>query len=75
MNFNTLWPKFAFLLVHVTNSELPLVLFATAAASWHLAYVLQKQNAREREAGLARKVAAAYTVLPVMLWLAGRIVR
>lgn len=60
MNFAAAWDMTVFLIVHVTVFELPLVLIATVAAALVLARVLDKHNARLREARLARRVAYAY---------------
>jgi hypothetical protein len=64
------WDRIAFLLVHVTNYELQLVLWVAVAASWRLATVLARHNARLREAKLARLVAAFYAGLSLFFWLA-----
>lgn len=70
MDFAAVWDKIAFLLTHVTVFELPLVLLGTAAAAFGLARVLDRHNARAREAKLARRVAYAYAVLLVFLFAA-----
>ncbi len=70
MDFAAVWEKTAFLLTHVTVFELPLVLLGTAAAAYGLARILDKHNARAREARLARRVAAAYAGLLAFLILA-----
>lgn len=65
-----LWQKTSFIIVHYTSLWLLIVLFGTALASWYLASILDKQNAiRQREAKLARKTAAFYTVIGLTLWL------
>lgn len=63
MEFATVWDKIIFLLTHVTVFELPLVFLGTAAAAYVLARILDKHNARAREARLARRVAAVYAAL------------
>jgi len=70
MNFSVVWERLAFLLVHVTVFELPLVLFVTILTSLGLARVLDKHNARLREAKFARRAAAFYAGLFVILYLA-----
>jgi hypothetical protein len=70
VDFAAVWEKTAFLLTHVTVFELPLVLLGTAAAAYGLARILDKHNARAREARLARRVAAAYAGLLAFLILA-----
>ncbi len=69
MDTAVIWDKMLFLLTHVTVFELPLVLFGTAAA-FVLARVLDRHNARAREAKLARRVAYAYAGLLVFLFAA-----
>ncbi len=74
MNFDqtslhTLWQKLAFLIVHKTTIWVLLVFFVTAGVSWHLANLLDKHNAREREAHFARRIALGYTISGVVLWL------
>ncbi len=70
MDFAAAWEKTAFIITHVTVLELPLVLAGTAAAAYALARVLDKHNARAREAKLARRVAAVYAVVLAGLFLA-----
>lgn len=70
MDFAAVWEKTVFLITHVTVFELPLVLAGTAAAAFFLARVLDKHNARAREARLARRVAAVYAAALVGLCLA-----
>ncbi len=67
MDFAAVWDKTLFLLTHVTVFELPLVFLCAAAAAYILARVLDKHNARAREARLARRVAAAYAGLLAFL--------
>jgi len=64
-----LWQKLAFVIVHKTTIWVLLVFFATAGISWHLGNLLDKHNAREREAKLARNTALGYTILGIVLWL------
>jgi len=64
-----IWQKLAFQIVHKTTLWALLVFFATAGAAWHLANLLDKHNAREREAKLARKTALGYTISALVLWL------
>ncbi|HWQ62638.1 MAG TPA: hypothetical protein VN521_10020 [Negativicutes bacterium] len=73
MDFAAVWERTVFLLTHVTVFELPLVLIGTAVAALVLARVLDKHNARAREATLARRVAAVYAGLLAAL-IAGRII-
>ncbi|WP_245690231.1 hypothetical protein [Sporolituus thermophilus] len=65
----TVWQKLAYLIVHKTTLWLLFVLLGTALASWRLAVVLDKHNARQREAALARKTAVGYAATAVILWL------
>ena len=64
-----IWQKLAFQILHKTTIWVLLVFFATAGASWHLANLLDKHSAREKEARLARKTALAYTAVALGLWL------
>ncbi|MDD4602166.1 hypothetical protein SDC9_22911 [bioreactor metagenome] len=63
------WQKTTFFIVHITTIWLLLVLLATALSSWLLASSFDKQNARAREAKLARRTASAYTSIALTLWL------
>lgn len=65
--------KTAFLIVHVTLFELPLVLMLTALASWRLFAVLEKHDARQKEANLARIIAIFYLTLLAMTLAAAQI--
>lgn len=60
MDLAAAWNYFAFLILHATVFELPVVLIVTIAVALQLARLLDKHNARAREAKLARRVAAAY---------------
>lgn len=60
--------KLAFLAIHVTVFELPLVLLATALAAYVLARTLDRHNARMREARLARRIALFYAIIFVVLY-------
>ena len=64
-----IWQKSAFQIVHKTTIWVLLVFFVTAASAWHLANLLDKHNAREREAKLARNTALWYTISALVLWL------
>ena len=64
-----LWQKLAFQIVHKTSIWVLLALFFTAASAWHLANILDKHNARKREALLSRKIAKGYTAMAIFLWL------
>lgn len=68
-NIDYVWQKISYLIVHKTTIWLLFVLFTTALASWRLASALDKQNARAREAKLARRTAAAYTAIALTLWM------
>ncbi|MDR3559991.1 MAG: hypothetical protein P4N59_00930 [Negativicutes bacterium] len=70
MGLSELWQRVTFLLVHVTNDELHVVLWATVLTAWRLAVVLEKHDDRRREAKLARRVAAGYACLSLAFWLA-----
>ena len=63
MDLAAVWDQTVFLLTHVTVFELPLVFLGTSAAAYILSRVLDRHNARAREARLARRVAAAYAGL------------
>jgi len=69
-DLSAVWDRIAFLLVHVTNYELQLVLWAAVIASWRLASILARHSVRLREARLARRVAAFYACLSLAFWLA-----
>jgi len=64
------WTKLSYLLVHMAKFEFYTVLLATALASWHLATVLDKHNARLKEAKLARRIAVFYFSFSLVIWLA-----
>ena len=64
-----IWQKLAFQIVHKSTIWVLLLFFATAGAAWHLANLLDKHNAREREAKLARTTALGYTISALILWL------
>ncbi len=66
--FYSLWQKTAFYIVHKTTIWLLLVLLITSGATWHLASILDKHNARAREANMARKTALGYAIITAMLW-------
>jgi len=68
-NIYYIWQKTAFFIVHKTTIWVILVLFTTALASWLLASTFDMQNARAREAKLARRTAAAYTAIALTLWM------
>ena len=68
-HFYYIWQKLAFLIVHKTTIWVLLVFFMTAGAAWNLANLLDKHNAREKEARLARITALGYTVSGFVLWL------
>jgi len=64
-----MWQKIAFQIVHKTTIWVLLVFFLTAGASWYLSNLLDKHNARGREAKLARSTALFYTISALALWL------
>jgi prenyltransferase beta subunit len=66
---NAVWNTTAFLLVHVPSFEFHTVMWFTALAAWRLATVLDKHNARLREAKLARIVAVFYLSFSLLAWL------
>ena len=65
----SIWQTVAFQIVHKTTIWVLLVFFSTAGAAWHLANLLDKHNAREKEAKLARKTALSYSAAALALWL------
>ena len=65
--------RIRFLLVHMMQMELLLVLLGTAAAAWLLAITLRKKNARLAEQLLSRNIALLYAGLFVLIWLSGRV--
>lgn len=67
VDLDAAWDKTVFLLTHVTVFELPLVLAGTAAAAFVLGRILDRHNARTREARLARRVAFFYAGLLAVL--------
>lgn len=67
--FYYIFQKIAFQMVHKTTIWLLLVFALTAVVAWHLGSLLEKHNAREREAKFARNTARAYTILTLVLWL------
>ena len=64
-----IWQKLAFVIVHKTTIWVLLIFFGTAGGAWHLANLLDKHNAREREANFARRTALGYTISGIVLWL------
>lgn len=66
---NYIWQKAAFQIVHKTTIWVLLVFFTTAGAAWHLANLLDKHNAREKEAKLARITSIGYIMSALGLWL------
>lgn len=64
-----IWQKIFFMIMHKATLWLLLFMWITALASWYLAYILSKHDARMREARLARRTACLYAVLPFVLWL------
>ncbi|VBB06398.1 Hypothetical protein LUCI_1629 [Lucifera butyrica] len=69
MNWYYWWQKLAFQIVHKTTIWVPLTFLATSLTAWFLAGILEKHNAREREALLARRTAIVYTATAFALWL------
>ncbi|MDF2501482.1 MAG: hypothetical protein K0Q77_2196 [Anaerosporomusa subterranea] len=63
-----IWQRIAFVVAHMSLFELPLILLFTALSSWRLAVVLNKHDARLKEAQLARKIAAFYAALLFTTW-------
>jgi hypothetical protein len=72
---STLLSTVTFLLVHMLQMELLLILIGTAAAAWILSITLEKQNARTAEQILARKIAAGYLAVPMLLWISARFLK
>lgn len=68
MDISTIWKKTTFLLTHMTQFELPLILLFTSLSSWRLAVVLSKHSARLKEAQLARRIAAFYIATLFTAW-------
>ncbi|WP_425059735.1 hypothetical protein SCACP_03390 [Sporomusa carbonis] len=71
----TAWEHIRFVVVHMIQMELLVVLLSTALAAWWLSTVLKKQNNRVGEQLLSRNIAAAYTSMLLASWLAGRVFR
>lgn len=71
----TLIDRIKFLLVHMLQMELLVVLLCTALAALFLYFVYQKQGNRRPEQVFSRNLAAAATSTILLLWLAGRILR
>lgn len=67
--FYYLWQKIVFQIVHKTTIWALLIFLFTAGASWHLGNLLDKHNAREREANLAHKTAIVYITTGIVLWM------
>jgi hypothetical protein len=67
--FYYLWQKVAFQIVHKTTIWALLLFFLIAGISWHLGNLLDKHNAREREAKLAHKTAIGYIAAAIFFWL------
>jgi len=69
IDISYLWQKLAFQLVHKTTIWTLLVFLTTAGVSWHLGNLLDKHNARAREANMAHKTAIGYTATALLLWI------
>lgn len=69
MDFSAALDLIAFLLVHVTVFELPLVLLGTVLLALGLARELDRHNARLREARLARRIALFYSGMLVFFFI------
>jgi hypothetical protein len=69
INFYQIWQKLAFQVIHKTTIWALLLFFLTAGASWHLGNLLNKHNAREREAKLAHRTAIVYIAAAIAFWL------
>lgn len=63
-----LWQKLSFQILHKNAVWVLLLLLLTAICAWHLATILDKHNAREREAKLARNTAIGYIISALTLW-------
>jgi len=67
--FYYIFQKIVFQMVHKTTIWLLLVFALTAGTAWHLGNLLDKHNAREREAKLAHNTALGYILSVLALWL------
>ena len=65
----SLWQKLSFQILHKNAIWVLLLLALTASSAWHLATILDKHNAREKEAKLARNTAIGYIISVLALWL------
>lgn len=61
--------KMIFQLVHKTSIWMLMVFFLTALVSWQLSVILNKHNARLKEANLAKNAAIAYSLAGISLWI------
>lgn len=68
LDWQTIWHKTAYIIVHHTTIWLLAVYFGTAAAAWLLAADLEKKQDRVREAKLARKTTYVYVSMGIFLW-------
>lgn len=64
-----LWQKLTFQIIHKSAIWVLFVLISTAIATWHLATLLDKHNARKKDAKFARKIAIGYMISALALWL------
>lgn len=69
MDFGAVWQTTAFLIVHMTHFELPLVLWTVAAAAWVLSGRLRARGGREAEERFARRIAAGCVSIWLVLFL------
>lgn len=67
--------KILFLLVHMLQGELLLVLLGTSLAALLLYNAYKKQNNRNTEQVFSRNIAAASILMALVIWLAGRMLR
>ncbi len=71
----TVWERIRFLLLHMMQMELLLVLLGTAVAAILLSITLKRKSMSLSEQTLARNIAAVYAGLTLLLWLSGRCLR
>ena len=71
----TLGSRIKFLLIHMMQMEMLVVLLGTSLVALLFYTIYKKQNNRLAEQIFSRNLAAAYTSLALVLWLAERMLR
>jgi hypothetical protein len=68
-DINQMWPMAKFIIVHMIQPELYLVLLIAAICSWHLANLLAKHNDRLRDVIFTRRISYACLLVIAILFM------